>query len=277
VQTDCFIRTTSLIAIFAEDHRFININNKMCYYLCTMSETAITEAIIPGKLTVEQAASGLSVSRHQVTELIHNGSLSATRTAGGAFLISAKSLEQLKITRCGNGRPLKQETAWAALWALSGLDVPWLNYHQKRRLSIRLKKTTVQDLVWDTRRRARTLWVRISDSFLGDARKHLVLSGMSAVREHGFNLVGESSYLEGYIAQRELWEFIKRYHALEGEDANVMLHVTLGVPIDLKSLTVMPVAVVATDLSASLDVRERKAGLERLEELLNARTSGQNT
>jgi excisionase family DNA binding protein len=236
-----------------------------------MSETAITEVIIPGKLTVEQAASGLGVSRHQVIELIHNGSLSAMRTAGGMFLISARSLERLNIIRHGNGRPLKQETAWAALWALSGLDVPWLNYHQKRRLSIRLKTTTARNLVWDARKRASILGVRISDSFLGDARKHLVLSGMTAAKDQGLEVVGESSYLEGYIAQRELRWLTKRYHAVEGENANVMLHVTSEAPMDLKSLTVMPVAVVATDLAASLDARERKAGLERIEELLDAR------
>jgi excisionase family DNA binding protein len=242
-----------------------------------MSETIITEAIIPGKLTVEQAASSLGVSRHQAIELIHSGSLSAMRTAGGVFLISAKSLERLKIIRCGNGRPLKQETAWATLWALSGLDTPWLDYHQKRRLLIRLKTKSARDLVWDTRKRASTLRVRISDSFLGDACKYLALSGMSAAKEQGFDLVGESLYLEGYVPQEELRGFIKRYHAIDSEDANVMLHMIAGAPIDLMALTVMPVAVVATDLAASLDVRERKAGLERLEELLNARTSDQNT
>jgi excisionase family DNA binding protein len=237
-----------------------------------MNEAVVTKAIIPGKVTVEQAASGLGVSRHQVTELIHNGSLSATRTAGRAFLVSAGSLERLKVIRRGNGRPLKQETAWAALWALSGLDTPWLGYHQKRRLSTRLKKTTVQDLVWDTRKRARTLWVRISDSFLDDVCKHLVLSGMGAAKEHDFDLMGESPYLEGYIAQEEFQGFIKRCHAVEREDANVMLHVISGAPIDLKALMVMPVAVVATDLAASLDARERNAGIEKLEELLGAST-----
>jgi excisionase family DNA binding protein len=234
-----------------------------------MSEPTITEAIIPGKATVEQAAFSLGVSRHQAIELIHNGSLSAMRTAGGVFLISAKSLEGLKVIRRGNGRPLKQETAWAALWVLSGLDAPWLDYHQKRRLSIRLKTTTAQDLVWDTRKRTSTLWLRISDSFLGDVRKHLVLSGMSALKEHGFDLVGKSPYLEGYVAQKELRGLIKQYRAIENEDANIMLHVTSEVPIDLKALIVMPVAVVATDLAASLDARERKAGLERLGELLD--------
>jgi hypothetical protein len=94
---------------------------------------------------------------------------------------------------------------------------------------------------------------------------------MNAAKEQGFDLVGESSYLEGYIAQRELRGFTKRYHAMEGENANVMLHVTSEAPMNLKSLTVMPVAVVATDLAASLDARERKAGLERIEELLDAR------
>jgi excisionase family DNA binding protein len=237
-----------------------------------MNEVVATKAIIPGKVTVEQAASGLGVSRHQVTELIHNGSLSATRTAGGVFLVSAGSLEQLKIIRRGNGRPLKQETAWAALWALSGLDVPWLDYHQKRRLVIRLKTTTTQDLVWDTRRRASSLWVRVSDSFLSDICKYLVLSGMSAAKEQDFDLMGEPSYLEGYIAQEKLQGFIKRYHAVEREDANVMLHVISGAPIDLKVFAVMPVAVVATDLAASLDARERNAGIEKLKELLDART-----
>jgi excisionase family DNA binding protein len=236
-----------------------------------MNEAVLAKAIFPGKVTVEQAASGLGVSRHQVTELIHNGSLSAMRTAGGAFLVNAGSLERLKVIRRGNGRPLEQGTAWAALWALSGLDVPWLDYHQTRRLSIRLKKTTAQDLVWDTRKRTSNLWVQISDSFLGEACKHLVLSGMSAAGDHGFDLVGVSSYLEGYIAQEELQGFIKRYHAVEREDANVMLHVTLGAPIDLKALTAMPVAVAAADLAASLDARERKAGIRVLEELLDAR------
>jgi hypothetical protein len=88
---------------------------------------------------------------------------------------------------------------------------------------------------------------------------------------HGFDLVGKSPYLEGCIAQKELREFIERYRAIENEDANVMLHVTSGTPIDLKALIVTPVAVVATDLAASLDARERKAELEKLGELLNAR------
>lgn len=226
---------------------------------------------IPGRATVEQAAASLGVSRHQAIELIHNGSLSAERTAGGVFLIDAKSLERLKIIRRGNGRPWKQETAWAALWMLSGLDVPWIDSHQRRRIEVRLEQITADDLVWDARKRADTLRVRISESFIDEARRSLVLTGIGAAATSDFGLVGEQRTLQGYITDTRLNEFINSYHAVEAQSSNAELHVVTNAPTDIASLEKMPIAVIAVDLAASLDTRERKAGLMKLRELLNAR------
>ncbi|MDR0501550.1 MAG: excisionase family DNA-binding protein [Coriobacteriales bacterium] len=228
--------------------------------------------ITSNMLTVSNAAKHLGVSRHQIVELIHRGSLLADRTAGNAFLVDASSVELLRITRRGNGRPMKPETAWAALWVLSGLEANWLNYHQQRRLCIKLSNIGAEDLVWNCRKRANTVLLRVSDSFLAQASAELVLSGANAAQKHGLNLTAPTSFLEGYLQANRLEYFIKRYHAVSGAGANIKLHIMAPPPFECMANTVMPVAVVAADLSKSLDTRERSSGLTTLKELLDARS-----
>jgi len=225
-------------------------------------------ATVSGKYTTKQAADILGVTTHQVVQLIHAGEVEAVRTAGEAFLIDVESLNGYARMRQGRGRPLSVNVAWAALWLLSGLEVDWLTYQQSRRLRISLQEVSAEDLVWLVRKRADFLRLRIDESFFAAATKDLVLSGTSSKLISEFELTTRTSHLEGYIARDDLKGFIQRNFAVTGGRANVTARIVNDVPFDLTELNEMPIAVAAVDLAASINERERSAGLKMLEKLL---------
>ncbi|MCL2024424.1 MAG: helix-turn-helix domain-containing protein [Coriobacteriia bacterium] len=227
-------------------------------------------ATLSGKYTTIQSADALGVSRHQVVQLIHAGELHAVRTAGDVFLVDAASVADYARLRQGKGRPFSVNVAWAALWLLSGLDVGWLAYQQRRRLRMRLNEMSAEEVVWAVRRRARLLRVRIDESFLKTAHENLVLSGVSSNLLSELGLTDGTGKLEGYLADRDLEAFMQNTFSAQDDDTNVILRVVgENIPFNLAGYKEMPRAVVATDLAASADVRERSAGLNLLEELLN--------
>ena len=232
----------------------------------------IGEQTLNGWMTTPEAAEKLGVSRLQVARLVRNEELDAIRSAGGVYLINAESLERYRILFRGKGRPWDKNVSWAALWILSGLTAEWLTYAQRQRLSARLKNIEAIDLAWAARKRAKTIQFRLVQSFFPSAEDMLSSSGVSSDIMLQGGLTPRTRKIEGYINENRLEEFIKKYHAVQGEDANAIIHIIPNPPFTLDDYPQMPVAASVVDLCASLDARERNAGITTLKGLLNARS-----
>ncbi len=220
---------------------------------------------ISGMMTTAQAAEALGVGVHNVGRLVREGEFSCMRTAGGAMLIPAIEVQEYAQLRQGRGRPLASTIAMAALWELSGIRAGWLDYSQARRLRMRLAAVPAVDLVWQARKRARVLTFRCDSSFLNTAANMVVLSGRSCLDE--FGLVSDADVLEGYVRADSLDTVIGSCFMVPDSTGNVVLHVAEWMPENVGAA--MPIAVSAADLAASLDTRERSAGLEALEGMLD--------
>ena len=94
-------------------------------------------------MSTAEAASRLGVSQRQVQRLIATDELRATRTAGDAWVLDALAVNAMTRKRRQRGRPWAPETAWAALWLLSGLAADWLDRRTASRLQERLARLGV--------------------------------------------------------------------------------------------------------------------------------------
>jgi excisionase family DNA binding protein len=218
-------------------------------------------------VTTEDAAERLGVSRRQVQRLIASGELAAQRTAGDAWLVDALALNALARARPSRGRPWTAETAWAALWWLSGLDVDWLGGRTEARLRDRLRSLSANDLVLAARRRATAHHFRASASFLAPLRAEVVLTGASATSPAVFDLTSDESRVDAYCAAGSAGDLAARFHLAPAARGNVTLRETLLTPV-VRDRHAMPTAVVALDLAESVEPRERAAGRRVLEGLL---------
>lgn len=218
-------------------------------------------------VSTEEAAERLHVSRRQVQRLIAAGDLPAQRTAGDAWLVDALALNALSRARPSRGRPWTAETAWAALWWLSGLDAAWLDARTEARLRERLRHLDAAGLVVACRRRAMTHRYRASDSFIEELRETVVRSGTSAATAADFGLATDDARVDGYCDPKTHDDLVTRFHLTPDSRGNVALRVVGGAPAGLFDRAAMPTAVIALDLAESLEVRERSAGLRVLEDL----------
>jgi excisionase family DNA binding protein len=223
---------------------------------------------IAGYYSTAQAATLLGVSSHEVARLARAGELNAHKAVGNVLLIDAVDVRLLEALSKRKGRPFSSKVSWAALWLLSGLEVAWLDYPQTRRLNIRLKTTNAQELLWLTRKRASTKRYRAYPLAAASLRKELVLSGKSCAVLPEYGLTSLNDVLEGYalVTPEQLKE---RHHLIEDSAGKIIVHSLLEKHPTLNGLAQMPIAAAAADLASSLDARERRAGLDVLERLLD--------
>lgn len=218
-------------------------------------------------VTTEAAAQRLGVSQRQVQRLIASGELAAQRTAGDAWLVDALSLNTLSRGRPTRGRPWSAETAWAALWSLSGLGADWLRTRTAERLRDRLAHQDTETLVHACRRRATVYRYRASDSFLDELRASIALTGASATTVADFEMPPDLARVDGYCAPDTRTDLVTRFHLALDERGNVTLRVVEGPVEALLEGPAMPIAVIAIDLAESYEPREHSAGVEVLERL----------
>lgn len=222
---------------------------------------------IPGFLSVKDTAARLGVGEHQVYALIKLGELDSLKVSERATLVDAASVVHYQIVDAKPGRPYKADKAMGMLWLLSGLDPEWLDYHQKRRCKNAVAELSAESLKSKCRKRARTVRFRVDSSYVEDALKLLVPSGVSAARCYGFDLSGIKGMAEGYGGEGALTVLKEECFAIEDLNGNVILHVAEFLPDSV--LDAMPEAVVALDLAESLESRLNAAGMQRLEGLLD--------
>jgi len=217
-------------------------------------------------MTTAEAARRLRVSQRQVERLISRGEVPARRTAGDAWVVDAVAVNSLGRSRPVRGRPWSPEVAWAALWVLSGLEVPWVDQRTRSRLSSRLAVKNAAGLVHACRRRADVARYRVSHSFLDDVRGAVVLSGTSVAEQYG--LAEDAARVEGYCDAATSAKLRVKFRLIDDERGNVTLRATRLAHVLNVDLRSMPTAVVAVDLAESYEARERDAGLRAVEGLL---------
>lgn len=228
----------------------------------------IAVADIQNGYSTAQAAQLLGVDGHEVTRLYRAGVILGHKIAGGALILDAQSVQTYRNVSCGSGRPWDAQTAWAALLLLDGQDIDWLPYHRRRRLLQKLNSVSASELVWLARKRAAVTRYRISPSFSDDLRGKLCLTGMSASSVTDLGLVAASGAIDGYVTDPA--GVVRDFYLMPDAAGTCFLRTPSDVPAGLLLEGEMPKTVVAADLAFSLDVRERRCGLDYLERVLHA-------
>lgn len=219
-------------------------------------------------MSTSEAARRLGVSRREVQRLARSGDLAARRTIGDAYLIDPLAANARARADVERGRPWSPEVAWGALWLLSGIEVPWLDYHQRRRLDQRLASITVDRLLAATRRRATVARYRGGPTALEGMRSSLVLTGVSASEGLRTELAPDDSRVDGYCDEVQSRALVSRWELTPDPEGAIVVRATTLQDV-LERERVMPPGVVAADLAGSYDVRERAAGRRALEEMLS--------
>ncbi|WP_273089192.1 helix-turn-helix domain-containing protein [Cryptobacterium curtum] len=219
--------------------------------------------------TASQAAKLLGVGRHEVARLVRNGILHARKTDFGALMIDPDSVHAHEALSQFKGRPWNPQTAWAALLAIGGNDISWLEYHKRRRLLLKLREIDATELVWLARNRMKAKRYLVSSSFEDDVRKALVATGMASTFANSLGLVSTVPTLDGYAVGMTAEELECNFFLVEDATGSCTARFASDLPDSLADATEMPAAVVACDLAMSVDVRERRCGLDYLGGLLD--------
>ena len=220
---------------------------------------------IDGVVRVEEAAGLLDGSARRVEQLAAAGEL--TRAAHG--LIDLASVHQYLAIRQGkaSGRAWSEETAWAAVALLSGVEVSWLGAVQRSRLRRVLREIDSVDLARRTRNRARVQRFSGHGSAAARLRADLVVTDRTSL---GLVVVGEQSGADGYAAADDVDRLVAAYALRSDAGGGYVLR---GTHFDLETVRRIAAAadtLVALDAAASLDPRERAEGHRILTDRLDA-------
>ena len=206
---------------------------------------------------VSEAADRLGVSTRQVQHLVARGDLS--QVARG--FVDASSVDRLlAVRRGGRTRAWSEETAWAAVALLSGMDASWLGESQRSRLRRRLKEVSADELVARARDRAVIKRYAGHPSAVSRVRSATISTHLAA-RRLG---LADSSAVDAYVAADGLDDLVSAYAlAPAGDGAFVLRATTMGLDV-VAELADTGNVLAALDLAESLDVRERSAGARGL-------------
>lgn len=224
---------------------------------------------IPAGYSTAQVAKRLGVSQHEVSRLIRVGSLEATMTDAGIYVINPDSVHRHERVARMKGRPWDPDTAWAALLLLEGEASSGLGYHRERRLRLKLAEVSAERLVTLMRKRMTAMRFSVSPSFAEDLKGCLTLSGISSPYAASLGLTaGSSQGVDGYPIG-SVDELVEKFFLFPDGGGTCILRESHGLPDKLKGLPDMPPVVVAADLAVSVDERERCCGLEYLDRRLD--------
>jgi len=218
-------------------------------------------------MTTAEAATYLQVSQRQVERLAQYGAITRVKQVGRVWMVDVESVTAWAKKDRHRGRPWDEATAWAGLWQLSGLDIPWLTGQATRRLNERLATIDEARFSWVCRTRAQVKKFRVSESFVPQLATCVRTSGLQAV-EPGRDLLSPSDgRVEGYVTSEECHRAVDDYFMVDDPSGNAVLRVTDFPVVDQWS-GVMPVAVVAMDLIDCADPRASAAGQRLMGSLL---------
>lgn len=212
---------------------------------------------------VEEAAKLLGVTARQVRYLADRGELALVARG----IVDRTSLERHMATRQGSRvRAWSQETAWAALALLSGLEVNWLGQVQKSRLRAALRKIDARELISRARDRARVHHFSGHASTASRLRREVVSVGLAG----DLGLVGDAGQFDGYVRLDELNSLIARHGLSEDANGRYCLRATTFDMREIANLAAAGEVLAAIDAAESLDARERAVGIDALQQALES-------
>lgn len=212
-------------------------------------------------LAVSEAAERLGVSTRQVQHLVARGELRSVARG----VVDETSVERLLAVRRGSHtRAWAESTAWAAVALLSGREARWLGESQRSRLRGRLRGMGADELVDRARGRARVSRYVAHRSMGERLRAELVDTSVAAGRLG----LAATSAIDGYLATTDVNAVVSRHGLIRDDTGSVTLRAT-AVDLDVvRDLLSAGDVVAALDLAESLDVRERRAGIDALDRAL---------
>ncbi len=214
-------------------------------------------------LAVSEAAARLGVSTRQVQHLVARGDL--RQVVRGA--IDETSVERLLAVRGGSHkRAWSEATAWSAVAILSGIDAEWMGESQRSRLKGRLRAMSAAVLVERARERADVTRYSAHSSTGQYLQAELVVAADVAGRLG----LAQTKNIDGYLAVGDVVGLVSRHGLIRDDEGTVTLRAT-SMDLDaVRDLSKRSVVLAALDLAESLDVRERRAGLDALDRALES-------
>lgn len=212
-------------------------------------------------LAVSEAADRLGVSTRQVQHLAASGDL--RQLARG--VIDATSVERLLAVRGrSHVRAWFEATAWGAVALLSGMSPMWMGESQRSRLRARLRALSAAELVERARDRAEVT------RYSGHASTAARLRNDVVDTSHAAAVLGlaDSTWVDGYLPAAELASVVSRHGLIRDEDGRFTLRATTTDLAVVGNLAERDTVLAAIDLAESLDVRERRVGLDALDRSL---------
>jgi len=212
-------------------------------------------------LAVSEAAERLGVSTRQVQHLVARGELRSLARG----VIDETSVERLLAVRRGShARAWSEATAWGAVALLSGGDAYWMGESQRSRLKARLRALSAAELIERTRERAGVTHYAAHASTGERLRDELVHTSDKA----GELGLAATNAVDGYLAASDVAGVVARHGLIRDDDGRVALRAT-AMDLDVvRDLAQRGTVLAALDLAESLDIRERRAGVDELDRAL---------
>lgn len=224
-----------------------------------------------GAMTTRQAAEVLQVTTEAVRKMLKTGRLEQTGVVG-RMLLDADSAHRVHREGKRAGRLWTEQTAWAALFLLSGQKVTWLSSSELWRLRKRLASITAEEFQQLVRNRATPRRFRGSALSKAQLAKTIGLTGNGILKDQriarSFGLVAGSTALEGYAKAGFIDKNARKLGLREDATGDILIReIHFALPLDEGKV---PVAAMAVDLQDAHATRERSAGRAKIEELLHA-------
>lgn len=211
-------------------------------------------------LAVTEAAERLGVSSRQVRHLAASGELRLLARG----VVDEASVDRLLAVRSGSHRRAwSEQTAWGAVALLSGLEATWMGESQRSRLKGRLRALSAAALVGLARGRAEATRYAGHASTAVRIRAEVIDTTDAATR---LGLV-ETSAVDGYVGAESLDDLVARHGLIRHDSGTYTLRATTMDLIVVQELA-QGFVLAALDLAESLDVRERRVGLDALDDAL---------
>ena len=211
-------------------------------------------------LGVADAAERLGVSTRQVRHLAASGELRLLARG----VVDEASVDRLLAVRGGSHRRAWAEaTAWGAVALLSGIEASWMGESQRSRLKGRLRDLSAEQLLERARDRAEVHRYAGHASAAARLRSDVVdLSKAATVLG-----LAETSAVDGYVSADAL-EGLVAHHGLTRDDTGQFTLRVTAMDLAVIEALAHGTVLAALDLAESLDVRERRVGLDALDDAL---------
>lgn len=203
-------------------------------------------------LSLADAADRIGVSRRQVWNLAAGGDIALiARGVVDADSVSTFLLNRGQVAQ----RVWSEETAWAAIGLLAGLDVSWLGASQVSRLRKQVTNMEAAELTSRVRNRATAHRFDGHRSVAGRIAEELV---------RGSALVGDLTVergVDGYLDEDHLADLVDRFRLRASSSGTITVRGTHQLAKAQEIATSDSELLTAVDLATSVDAREREAAL----------------